>query len=125
MIQDNAMLVFKPTFHNPDVLQFTGAIQFHELGKCYPYRDEIKEKYSVIEGFQINLSRLLELDQTFTFDVDIQRVLAPAYPDQPKAFWDPTDEIDHALISKSIVYNLLLSKDEQKQIQNNKPQWSF
>ena len=125
MIQDDAMLVFKPTFHNPDVLQFTGAIHFHQLGKCYPYRDEIKETYSVIEGFQINLSRLLELDKTFTWDVDIQRVLAPTHPGQHKAFWEVTDQIDHARISKSIAYNLLLSKDEQKQIQNYKPQWSF
>ena len=125
MIQDHAMLVFKPTFHNPDVLQFTGAIQCHQLGKCYPCRDEIKQKYSVIEGFQINLSRLLELDKTFTWDVDIQRVLAPTHSDQHKAFWEMTDQIDYAQISESIVYNLLLSKDEQKQIQNNKPEWRF
>ena len=116
MIIDDAMLVFKPASHNPNVLQFTGAIHCHELGKCYPYRDEIKQKYSVIEGFQIRISRLLELNKTFAFDVDIHRVLAPNYPGQHKAFWKMTKQIDHALISKSIVYNLLLNKDEQKQI---------
>jgi len=121
MIQDDAMLVFKPCANNPDVLEFTGAIYCHELGKCWPDRKEIKRRYSVIEGFQIEASRILELDQTFTWEVDIQRVLAPTYPDQPKAFWDLTDQIDQARISKSIVYNMLLTKDAQQEIENNKP----
>lgn len=121
MIIDDAMLVFKPCGDNPDVLEFTGSIYCHELGKCWPDRKEIKRRYSVIEGFQIEASRILELDQTFTWDVDIQRVLAPAYPDQPKAFWDLTDQVDQVRISKSIVYNMLLTKDAQQEIENNKP----